>query len=147
MDDKLSLKEIQNIETHLFCRSNWQKVELTSSWAKMFPDEAGVYILFHKSKPVYVGETGKISRRMKNMLDSRQHTVRRSVGQEQYSKIDGYQKASSSKKFPEHIEILVEKFICEFSICAKVVKFGRKEIEEYILKNYNPRYNHKKKRK
>lgn len=143
MDEKLIQKELK----YFFCKLHWQPVELNRKWPNKFPDSAGVYILFHKSKPVYVGETGRISGRMRDLLNTKNHTIRRSIGKEQFSCCKGYEEASPKKNFPKHIEEKIDAIMREFLICAKPIKFGRKEIEEYILQQYCPKYNHRKKRK
>ena len=146
MNDKLVRQELKRTEKFLLYKSNWQQVELTGQWAKKFPDEAGVYVLFHESKPVYVGETGKISGRMRDLRNTMNHTVRRTIGENHFSNHAGYQKASSRTNFPKHIEKLVDKLICEFYVCAMPVKLGRKEIEEYISEKHSPRYNQRTRR-
>ena len=146
MDEKLRQQELQCMENYFFCSSNWQRVKLTMEWAKSFPAEAGVYILFHKRKPVYVGETGRISGRMSDLRNTKNHTVRRSIGKERFSNCAGYKRAKPKRDFPEHIEKLVEGVLCEFYVCAKPVNFGRKEIEEHFVSKCCPKYNQRKKR-
>lgn len=103
-------------------------------------------MLFDGNEIVYVGETGKISGRMRDMCDTRHHTVRRSIGSSLFPHVEGYEKASSKKKHPDHIEAMITKKMLGLEICAFPVKFGRKELEEYILEKYDPKFNNKKKR-
>lgn len=111
MNDAEIQAEFERIETLLFNESNWQAMGLTSAWANSQPKEAGVYILFKNGIPVYVGETGRIAGRISDMLDSRHHTVRRSVGEKYFYNVSGYEKATSKSKHPEHIEKLIYEFL------------------------------------
>ena len=87
MKDSVIIKEFNRIEKYLFDKSNWQGMTLTRSWTKSQPSEAGVYMLFEKDKPVYVGESGSIAGRITDMLDSRHHTVRRAMGEKRFIEI------------------------------------------------------------
>lgn len=139
-------KELECIERQLFDQRNWQSIDLTRSWAKKQPQTAGVYMLFDEGKPIYVGETGKISGRITDMLDSRRHTVRRSIGEAFFSRQDGYVKATTKQKHPEHIEDLVQNHLKKLKISVLPINFGRKEFEEYIFEKYNPALNRQSKR-
>ena len=119
---------------------------LTRSWTKSQPSEAGVYMLFEKDKPVYVGESGSIAGRITDMLDSRHHTVRRAMGEKRFSDIEGYKKATSKSKHPEHIEALVQEAMARLKLCVLPIKIGRKEFEEYIFSKHQPELNRKSKR-
>ena len=119
---------------------------MTRAWAKSQPEEAGVYMLFEDGKPVYVGESGSISGRIADMLDSRHHTVRRAMGEKRFSHISGYKKASSKAKHPEHIEVLIQEAMESLKLCVLPIKIGRKEFEEYIFPKYVPELNRKSKR-
>lgn len=121
-------------------------MKLTRTWANSQPDDAGVYMLFEKGKPVYVGESGKISVRIYDMLDSRHHTVRRAIGELRFSNHEGHQKATSKHKHPEHIETLVQKTMSKLKLCVLPISIGRKEFEEYIYPIYEPDFNRKSKR-
>lgn len=146
MEDSVIEQEFKRIENYLFDELNWQGMELTRSWANSQPSEAGVYMLFEMCKPVYVGETGCISGRIKDMLDSRHHTVRRALGEKRFQQTEDYQKATSKAKHPAHIEVLIEKTLSNFKLCVLPIKIGRKEFEEYIFAKYQPELNRKAKR-
>jgi hypothetical protein len=112
---------------------NWQAVTLTRQWTNQIPSEAGVYVLKENEKIVYVGETGNLKGRMNDLLDTRHHTVRRTIGEKLFSKKEGFIKATTKTKFPDHIECLVNEHICEnLKIAYLVVQLGRKELEEFI---------------
>lgn len=140
------IKEFKRIENYLFDKSNWQIMELTRTWAKSQPNEAGVYILFENNKPVYVGESGKLSGRILDMLNSRHHSVRRSIGLKRFSNIKGFRKATSQIKFPNEIEELVQSTMLSFKLSLIKLNIGRKEFEEYIIPKYKPEFNRKSKR-
>jgi len=146
MDSSIIEKEFKRIAEHLFDEANWKPVLLTREWANSQPKESGVYMLFEDGVPVYVGESGSISGRIADMLDSRHHTVRRSLGEERFSQIEGYKKASSKSKHPDHIEALIIKTMMDFNLSVLPIKIGRKEFEEYIFEMHNPKLNRKLKR-
>jgi excinuclease UvrABC nuclease subunit len=117
-------------------------IELTRAWARKFPNEAGVYILFEGKTLVYVGETKSIRERMLDYLDTRHHTVRRKLGLFNFSEVDGFERAGSKIKYPPHIEMMVDDwFKNNVLICFLVVSLGRKELEELIMQKYKPKYN------
>jgi hypothetical protein len=146
MEESAVQQEFERIEKYLFDSSNWQNMTLTRAWAKSQPVEAGVYMLFENGKPVYVGESGSISGRITDMLDSRHHTVRRSLGEKRFSNVPGFVKATSKRKHPVHIENLIHETLSSFKICVLPIKIGRKEFEEYIFPKYAPELNRKSKR-
>lgn len=146
MNNETIEKELERIKNLLLDQDRWQSIELTRSWAKKQFQSAGVYMLFDGETPVYVGETRKISGRMMDMLDSRHHTVRRSIGEKYYSEQDGYKKATSNLKHPDHIEALVQNHLMKLKLSTLPISFGRKEFEEHIIDKYDPGLNRKKKR-
>ena len=97
----------------------------------------------------YVGETGNIYKRMKDLLKTYNHTFRRSLGKKHYSNEKDYFKASSSKKFSDRIEAELDDYMfknCEVSFLD--VRLGRKELEEFIQDKYKDQLlNVRKKRK
>ncbi len=80
------------------------------------------------------------------MLNSRHHTVRRALGEKRFKDIEGYKKATSSIKYPEHIEIMVNSVLSIFKISVLSLSFGRKEFEEFIQSKYLPELNRKGRR-
>lgn len=146
MESQVIQTELERIENILFNPTNWQPMELTRSWAKSFSTDAGVYMLFEQDKLVYVGETGSITGRVTDMLNSRHHTVRRALGEKRLKTVSGYQKATSSINYPVHIEEMVQKILSCFKISVMPIAFGRKEFEEYIQSKYSPELNRKGKR-
>lgn len=128
------LEYLDTLRVDLLHPSNWQKVIMTREWASKILSTPGVYVLKEGDDIVYVGETGDLKGRMTDLLDSRHHTVRRTIGERFYSSIDGFQMTTTKKKFPEHIERLVNEHICtRLDLAFIEVKLGRKELEEYVV--------------
>ena len=138
------------MENRLKKTKNRVKINLSYSWANIFPQEPGVYVAWEEGErnPVYVGETGNVRGRMKDLLDSRHHTLRRNIGKNNFSKEAGYRDANSKNKFPEHIEKKVDEWL-EKKIRLSIIltKLGRKELEELLCEKYKPKYNIKGRRK
>ena len=88
--DKL-LEDLLNADRH--------KIELTRTWATQFPNTPGVYIFRLGDTIIYAGETGSICGRMKDLIDTRNHTLRRSLGAKLYSDRIDFTKASSKLRF------------------------------------------------
>ena len=125
-----------DLKLNLFKEDNWQEIVLTRQWTSSIPSKAGVYALKEETELVYIGETGNLRGRMTDLLDSRHHTVRRSIGKKLFSHHEGFIQATTKNKFPDHIEILVNEHICNnLRIAFLPVSLGRKELEEFIEKN------------
>jgi hypothetical protein len=122
-------------------------IALTRAWASTFPHVAGIYAIFLENEIVYIGETGMISARLRDLLDSRNHTLRRNMGKSFFSDKEGYQNASTSKKFPPHIETMVNDILEKMTVAVLPVALGRAETEEYLVAKYHPVFNSKSKRK
>ncbi len=120
---------------------------LTRDWARRFPKESGVYAVFDKDQLIYLGETGCIAMRMADFLSSQNHVLRRSIGNTVFQDETGFQKATSNRRFSDHIEEkLVDYIETHLSVTAVVVHFGRSEIEEHLAAKYRPQYNSKGRR-
>ena len=147
MNEKNHLNKLKQL---LLQPDNFSQVVMSREWANKIPSSPGVYVFKDMDKIVYVGETGNLRGRMKDLLDSRHHTIRRTIGVKFYSTIVGFVKATTKIKFPEHIEILVNEHICENLLLAYIpVTLGRKELEEMIESNIDKdvRLNKRGKRK
>ncbi len=122
-----------DLQTKLLHVDNWQRIVLTRKWASQIPSVAGVYILKQNDEIVYVGETGNLRGRMTDLLDSRNHTVRRTLGVKLFSSHEGFKQANAKTKFPQHIENLLDTHIGETMYLAYLnVPLGRKELEEVL---------------
>jgi hypothetical protein len=126
---------LQNLRAKLVEPANWHPIVMTRQWTSTIPNTPGVYILRESDQTVYVGETGNLRGRMNDLLDSRHHTVRRTIGKTLFSSTDGFTQATAKSKFPEHIELLLNEHICKNLLVAYLpVQIGRKELEELIEK-------------
>lgn len=135
MDEKKQLEQFVQI---LLQPENFKQIFLTKEWISGIPSNAGVYVLKDDDEIVYVGETGNLRGRMKDLLDTRNHSLRRRIGEKFYSDIDGFKRATARIKFPEHIEFLVNEHICKRLVLGYIeVSFGRKELEETIQAGIN----------
>jgi hypothetical protein len=122
------------LQSKLLKPDNFRQVVLTNEWAKLVPAQAGVYVFMHGENLVYVGETGNLRGRMKDLLDSRHHTIRRTIGVRLFAEVEGFAKASITAKFPAHIELLVNNHITEnLRLAYLPVSLGRKELEELVM--------------
>jgi hypothetical protein len=131
-DDQIS-EYLFNLRQQLLEPAKFRSIALTREWANGAPNEAGVYVLKEKENIIYVGETGNLRGRMRDLLDSRNHIVRRTIGATLYSSHAKFQKATASLKFPEVIEALVNNHICGMlRVSYLAVNLGRKELEELI---------------
>jgi hypothetical protein len=127
------LEYLEEKREKLLHADNWQKISLTRIWTASIPQEAGVYAIKENERIVYVGETGNLQGRMNDLLDSRHHTLRRTIGHNLFSNTEGYVQATTKLKFPLHIEALLNKHICaNLSIAYLTLPLGRKELEEFI---------------
>jgi len=142
---------LEALREALLHEDNWKRVVLTRAWAKLAPDKAGVYVLKRGEQLIYVGETGNLRGRMLDLLESRQHSVRRTLGSRLYSDQEGFVKATASRKFPPEFEQLLDEYIITNLMVAYVtVPIGRKELEELIDKSMGDsehRLNKRSKRK
>jgi excinuclease UvrABC nuclease subunit len=125
-----------------------QKILLTREWAAKFPSKPGCYIFRDKSKVIYVGETGNLKGRMQDILDTRRHVLRRTIGNRVFNSIEGWVKATERIKFIDTIEAMLDDhFRTNLTIAAMPISLGRKELEERLFKEYSPEYNQKGLRK
>lgn len=154
MPDIFSYCSIENYFTSIYnelnTKANHRKIELTREWLSSFPKQKGVYFIYEKDQLKYVGETGSIFGRMRDLLNTKNHTLRRSIGERHFIKEIGYKKANSKKSYNDSIEILLNDYIKKnFTVSFICLEIGRREFEEWIIdKHQNVEfYNKRKKRK
>jgi hypothetical protein len=141
-------KYLTTLQDQLINKSDRVKIELTRVWATDFPSAPGVYIFCDKKKVIYVGETGNLRGRMKDMIDTRNHVLRRNLGNKLFTKVKGFAPATSRKKFIDVIEDMLNSHIQKnLTVCCIEVALGRKELEEKIQNELKPEYNQKGQRK
>ena len=95
--DAFVKQTLDSIEQELLARRSRRKIRLSREWASEFPDESGVYAAFENGDLVYIGETGKLSGRMTDLLDTRHHSLRRNIGKSPNAK---WPKASTEEVEP-----------------------------------------------
>jgi len=130
------LEDLLNSERH--------KIILTRTWATQFPNTPGVYIFRLGDTIIYAGETGSIRGRMKDLMDTRNHTLRRTLGARLYSDRIDFTKASSKQRFCDAIEAELNHYITSgLTLSYFPVALGRKELEEKLFSVHSPEYNNK----
>ena len=135
------------LENDLLNNSEKLEIELSRNWANSFPNEAAVYLFREDGEICYVGETGSIKGRMNDILNTKNHTLRRNIGNHYFSDLPNYEKPSSRKGFCEEIETLLnEKIITNLTVSYVLLNLGRKELEERIYDKFSPKYSIKGKR-
>lgn len=110
------------------------RIQSTANWKSEIPNLPGVYTFSdNNGNIVYVGESGNLRKRMSDVLDTRHHSLRRSIGKKFFSKERGYEEATTYRKFPDHIEVFVDNHIYKnLTLKYLPIGLGRKELEEYI---------------
>jgi len=135
------------LEHKLLIESERITIELTREWAKTFPNESAVYLIREEGEICYVGESGSIRGRMNDILNTKNHTLRRNLGTKHYLEHPNYEKATSRKNFAEEIELMLNDRIQKhLTLSYIVVDLGRKELEERLYAKLKPIYNLKGKR-
>jgi len=140
-------KILQEYDQRFLDKNNREIFQLNTQWNKGVSAKSGVYAFFDNDKIIYIGETGSLKGRMSDVRRTVNHTLRRTIGNKLFSNIKGFNKATSKKKFPEHIEILINEYMEKLHIAIIPISFGRAEIEEYLIEKYKPVFNTKTKRK
>ncbi|MBC6993399.1 hypothetical protein QWY85_10780 [Neolewinella lacunae] len=126
----------------------WKIFEFSEDWVRSFDTAAGVYAIREEGTICYISETKNVRKSMENLLDTRHHSLRRTIGAVLFSDKEGYQMASPSKKFPPEFEKKLNmRFEDNFEVAAIAVAIGRKELEEHLIAQYQPKYNFREKRK
>lgn len=124
------------------------KIIKGKGWAASFPKKAGVYIIRKKLELIYIGETGNIQGRLKDLCRTQNHTARRTIGTEQFASHAEYTKPSSKIRFCDNLEELLNQYFSKnLTIAFIEVELGRKELEEMFFKEYKPIHNLKVARK
>ena len=135
------------LEHKLLIESERKPIELTRDWANSFPNQSAVYLFREEGEICYVGESGSIRGRMNDVLNTKNHTVRRNLGSNHYSEHPSYEKATSKKSFADEIELMLNDRIKKhLTLSYIVVDLGRKELEERLYAKLTPKYNLKGKR-
>lgn len=123
------------------------QIQFTKDWARFAPITAGVYAIYEGENIIYVGESGSLRGRMRDLRRTMNHTFRRSLGRSLYTDHPEFAPATSKRKFSATIESSLSAYM-ESGIRIRVltVLFGRAEFEEFLISKYNPKLNKKTKR-
>jgi len=85
---------------------------------------------------------------MKDLIDTRNHTIRRTIGIKLYSSRPDYTKPSAKTRFCDVIEAELNSYISSnLTLSFIQVDLGRKELEEKFIVIYSPVFNKKGQRK
>ena len=110
--------------------------------AASFPDKPGVYCIFERGELIYVGETGSLKARMKDIFRTVNHSFRRSLGKRQFAGVAGVSEANAKTSFPLDVELqLTEYMESNIRVALTPVAIRRKEVEEKIVKKHTPIFN------
>jgi len=102
-------KKLIDIERHLFFNTNWKQT---------FPNHSGIYVVWEKEHPVYVGETSGLKSRMSDIMRPINHAFTKKI----------------SNKFKIFELDKLRKFMSEnYKLSYLTVDLGRSEIEEYLI--------------
>jgi hypothetical protein len=107
---------------------------LSKEKLKDLPDLPGIYAIFENQELIYVGESGCLKERIGDLFRTRNHSFRRSLGEERFSDFAGFERATTKRGFTPEIEAALTKLCGDcLSILIVPVAFGRKEIEEQFV--------------
>ncbi len=138
---------LATLEHKLLIESERHSVELTREWAKSFPNESAVYLFREDGEICYIGETGSLRGCMTDILNTKNHTLRRNLGNFHYSKLTNYERPSSKKGFSDDIETMLNNRIQKHLTLSYItISLGRKELEERLFDKLQPKYNLKEER-
>ena len=123
------------LENQLLNNSEQKKIELSRNWANSFPNDAAVYLFRENGEICYVGETGSIKGRMNDILNTKNHTLRRNLGNHYFAELPNYEKPSSRKSFCDEIEILLNEKIHQITqyFCGTCFIFLQAKSRYFIL--------------
>lgn len=134
---------LRRIENQLF-RVPRQRVKFSEKWFQEISSDSGIYGIFQRKKLIYIGETGSLRNRMRDLGRTVNHQFRRSLGKDKFANLRGFKVATSKRKFPPKFEVKLNTWIeGNLKIAIVPLSLGRKEFEEYICKNHKPRFNRK----
>jgi hypothetical protein len=136
IDEKLIEGYFTEIKDYLINKDNQMKFSLQRNQCK--EDNAGVYCFFINDEVRYIGESGCLKKRINDLLNTKNHTFRRSLGSLYFSTHELYTKASSIASYHEDIEAsLSEKMNTHLSYSFRPMKIGRKEFEEWFQEHFS----------
>jgi len=113
-----------------------------SKWLEAKPsDRAGLYKVLHEGELIYIGESTNIAERYKAHSNTTYFSaLRRSVG----TKLFGYEYVGK-KKFQDCDDNNITNFLLECEYASIPISYGRRELEEYLIRDLQPTLNSKSK--
>lgn len=131
ISDKKISEYFQSLKVFLLNKENINKY--TGIRNQCIDSNAGVYCFFINNELKYIGESGCLKKRINDLLNTKNHSFRRSFGEVSFQDNKLYTKASSQKGYHADIEVLLNnKMKTEFSFSYKAMNIGRKEFEEWL---------------
>ncbi|PJK16937.1 hypothetical protein CQS04_07220 [Chryseomicrobium excrementi] len=137
---KLDLVEQENFYNSLFMQIQNSLKERTEyplysdDWLQMAPSAPGIYFVFHLNEIVYVGESANLKKRMKDLRNTYNHTLRRKLGKALFQNHEHYSISSSVKKYHPSIEEAITKYALDnLKVTYFELKIGRKEMESAFI--------------
>lgn len=120
---------------------------LTLANRAMWPGKAGVYALYQGDKLVWVGESGDLSGRARDLFRTKNHNFRRILGAKLFSNRPDFEPATIKRSFTPEIEIALTAFMeGKLSFLVIPVRVGRKEVEERTCARMKGLFNIRKQR-
>jgi hypothetical protein len=102
-------KKLTDIERHIFFNDKWQQT---------FPNHSGVYVVWEKEQPIYVGETSGLQSRMSDIMRPINHAFTKKISYKfNISKLNELRNFMSKN----------------YKLSYITVDLGRSEIEEYLI--------------
>jgi hypothetical protein len=136
-------REVKRLEGELLDSNNHSPVLLNLKWAKSMPHESGVYGWFENAELIYIGETGMLWKRMNDARTTQHHSLRRSLGNERFRSYKGFRHVTGKDRFVPLIENGLDRLMKTMAVSVLPVEFGRKEFEEHVVCEHDPKYNQK----
>jgi hypothetical protein len=102
-------KKLIDADKHIFFNDRWKDI---------FPNHSGVYVIWEKNQPIYVGETSGLKSRMSDIMRPINHAFTKKI----------------SKKFDLSELNELRCFMSNtYKLSYITVDLGRSEIEEYLI--------------
>ena len=85
-----SKKILLDYENQLLDKSSSVQFSQYQDWINDVPKDAGIYAFFNSSDLVYVGESGSLKGRMRDVRHTVNHTLRRTIGHQLLNHVEGF---------------------------------------------------------
>lgn len=119
--NKRTLKRLRKLEGEIE-RARRISLHPQAGWNDDVPSLGGVYVVWEKKsrKPVYVGETCHLKLRFSDLRRNVNHTFRRQIAKR--LRLQHLSDTEISNRLSK-----------KYSVSYRAIKFGRKELEEYLV--------------